>query len=106
MNEFVSFAFLLFTANKTNSFVRFLGESMARPNCFWFYLTFSLKYLSCIILIERVRDISENSSGNTKIVSQCNALTAENETKSMLLHDLISTFDNTDPHVKFEMIDF
>ena len=53
-----------------------------------------------------MRDISENSSGNTKIVSQCNALTAENETKSMLLHDLISTFDNTDPHVKFEMIDF
>ena len=41
MNEFVLFAFLLFTANKTNSFVRFLGESMARPNCFRFYLTFS-----------------------------------------------------------------
>ena len=26
--------------NKTNSFVPFLGESMARPNCFQFYLTF------------------------------------------------------------------
>ena len=28
-NEFVLFAFLLFTANKTNSFVRFLEESTA-----------------------------------------------------------------------------
>ena len=40
MNEFVLFAFWQFTANKTNSFVCFLGESMAHPNCFWFYLTF------------------------------------------------------------------
>ena len=40
-----------------------------------------------------MRDISENSSGNTKILSQCDARTAENETKSMLLHDLNSTFD-------------
>ena len=40
MNEFVLFAFLLFTANKTNLFVCFLGESMARRICFWFYLTF------------------------------------------------------------------
>ena len=28
-NEFVLFVFLLFMANKTNSFVRFLGESTA-----------------------------------------------------------------------------
>jgi hypothetical protein len=28
-DEFVLFAFLLFTANKSNSSVRFLGESMA-----------------------------------------------------------------------------
>ena len=42
MNEFVLFAFLLFTANETNSFVRFLGESTARPNCFRFCLTFSI----------------------------------------------------------------
>ena len=40
MNQFVLFAFLLFTANKTNSFVLFLGEYTAHPNCFWFYLTF------------------------------------------------------------------
>ena len=40
-NKFVLFAFLLFTANKTISFVHFLGESMACPNCFRFYLTFS-----------------------------------------------------------------
>ena len=33
---------LLFTANKTNLFIRFLGESMARPNCFRFYLTFNI----------------------------------------------------------------
>ena len=44
-NEFVLFAFLLFTANKTNSFVRFWGESTAHPNCFWFHLTFKL--LTC-----------------------------------------------------------
>ena len=41
MSEFVLFAFLHFTANKTNSFVCFLGKSTARPNCFWFYMTFS-----------------------------------------------------------------
>ena len=40
-NEFVLFAFLLFTANKTNSFVHFLGESMARQSCFGFCLTFT-----------------------------------------------------------------
>jgi hypothetical protein len=40
MNEFVLFDFLLFMANKTNSFVLFLGESTARQNCFRFYLTF------------------------------------------------------------------
>ena len=40
-NKFVLSAFLLFTANKLNSFVRFLGESTARQSCFWFYLTFS-----------------------------------------------------------------
>ena len=28
-------------ANKTNSFVHFLGESTAGQSCFWFYLTFS-----------------------------------------------------------------
>jgi len=39
-NEFVFFAFLLFTANNTNSFVCFLGESRARQYCSWFYLTF------------------------------------------------------------------
>ena len=39
--EFVLFAFLLFTANKSNSPVRFLGESTARQSAFWFYLTFT-----------------------------------------------------------------
>ena len=40
-DEFVLFAFLLFTANKSNSSVRFLGESTALQAAFWFYLTFS-----------------------------------------------------------------
>ena len=39
-DEFILFAFLLFTANKSNSSVRFLGESTARQSAFWFYLTF------------------------------------------------------------------
>ena len=35
-------AFLLFKANKSNSFVRFLGESTAaRQSAFRFYLTFN-----------------------------------------------------------------
>ena len=40
-NEFGLLASLLFTANKTNSFLHFLGESTARPNCTWFYLNFN-----------------------------------------------------------------
>ena len=39
-DEFVLFAFLLFTANKSNSSVRFLGESTACQSAFRFYLTF------------------------------------------------------------------
>ena len=33
-NEFVLLTFLLFTANKSNSSVRFLGESTARQSAF------------------------------------------------------------------------
>ena len=33
-DEFVLFAILLFTANKSNSFVRFLEESTARQSAF------------------------------------------------------------------------
>ena len=40
MDEFVLFVFLLFTANKSNSSVRFLGESTACQSAFRFYLTF------------------------------------------------------------------
>ena len=40
-DKFVLFAFLIFTANKSNSSVHFLGESMARQSAFGFYLTFS-----------------------------------------------------------------
>ena len=35
-NEFVFFAFLLFTAKKPNSFVHFLGESMVRKSAYGF----------------------------------------------------------------------
>ena len=42
-DEFVLFAFLLFTANKSNSSVRFLGESTARQSAFRFYLTFNIR---------------------------------------------------------------
>ena len=45
-NKFVLFAFLLFTANKTNLFVNLLGESTARPKFFWFYLTFTKMEIS------------------------------------------------------------
>ena len=41
MDEFVLFAFLLLMANKSNSSVCFLGESMARQSAFRFYLTFT-----------------------------------------------------------------
>ena len=41
-DKFVLFAFLLFTANKSNSSVCFLGESTARQSAFWFYLTFTI----------------------------------------------------------------
>ena len=40
-DKFVLFAYLLFTANKSNSSVHFLGESTARQSAFRFYLTFS-----------------------------------------------------------------
>jgi hypothetical protein len=39
-DEFVLFAFLLFMANKSNSSVRFLGESTARQSAFRLNLTF------------------------------------------------------------------
>ena len=41
MDEFDLFAFLLFTANKSNSSVCFLGEFTARQSAFWFYLAFN-----------------------------------------------------------------
>ena len=40
-DEFVLFAFLLFTANKSNFSVRFLEESTAHQSAFWCYLTFN-----------------------------------------------------------------
>ena len=40
-DEFDLFAFLLFTANKSNSSVHFFGESTARQSAFWYLLTFN-----------------------------------------------------------------
>jgi hypothetical protein len=40
-DEFILFAFLLFTASKSNSFICFLGESTACQSAFRFYLSFS-----------------------------------------------------------------
>ena len=40
MDKFVLFAFLLFTAIRSNSSVNFLRESSARQSAFRFYLTF------------------------------------------------------------------
>ena len=41
-DEFVLFAFLLFTENKSNSSVHFLRESTARKSAFWNKLTFNI----------------------------------------------------------------
>ena len=61
-DEFVLFAFLLFTANKSNSSVRFLGESMERQSAFRFNLTFTMdKVLTSHSLILNIKDpISES----------------------------------------------
>ena len=47
-DKFVLFAFLLFTANKSDSFVRFLGESTSCKSAFWFYLTFISLYVDIV----------------------------------------------------------
>ena len=43
-DEFVVFAFLLFTVNKSNSSIHFLGESTAGQSAFWFYLSFRQRF--------------------------------------------------------------
>ena len=48
-NEFVLYAFLLFTANKSNSSVHFLVESTARQSAFRFYLTFMSSFYTKLI---------------------------------------------------------
>ena len=51
-DEFVMFAFLLFMAKKSNSFVRVFGESTARQSAFRFYLTFKGQLISkCIFCV-------------------------------------------------------
>ena len=53
MDEFVLFAFLLLTVNKSNSSVHFLRESTARQSAFQFYLTFG-DFSLCIASIKDV----------------------------------------------------
>ena len=48
MDKFVLFAFLLFTAIRSNSSVNFLGESTARQSAFRFYLTFRVGRRSAV----------------------------------------------------------
>ena len=55
MDEFVLFAVLLFMANKSNSSVRFLGESTALQSAFWFYLTFKHVNKAAMIGIKLTR---------------------------------------------------
>ena len=43
MNKRICFdCFIAFHGKQKTLSIRFLGESTARPNCFWFYLIFSL----------------------------------------------------------------
>ena len=51
------FAFILFTANKTNSFIRFLGEYTACQSCFRFYLTFNISNIN-FSLFEKIQQFS------------------------------------------------
>ena len=46
-DEFDLFAFLVFTVNKSNSFVHSLGEYTARQSAFWFFLTFTQSLNIC-----------------------------------------------------------
>ena len=62
MDEFVLFAFLLFTANKSNLSVRFLGESMARRSAFWFYVTF---------ICNRYVDILQSEVIDQQVLTMC-----------------------------------
>ena len=57
----ILFPFLLFSANKTNSFIRFWRESTARPNCFGFYLTF--KYITLFQIFFRYCCLDMNFFG-------------------------------------------
>ena len=45
-DEFVLFAFLLFTANKSNSYIQFLGESMARQSAIGFIRPLELVFVA------------------------------------------------------------
>ena len=71
-NGFVVFAFFAFhRKNKTYSFVQFLGESTAHPNCFWFYLTFIKVKLFCSFfgIIEDTKKFFRNKMTFTSLIS-------------------------------------
>jgi hypothetical protein len=70
MNEFDLFAFLLFTTNKSNSSVCFLGESTARQSAFLFYLTFICFYAQTKVsnIIIKVLYIASNVTTYMNVV--------------------------------------
>ena len=56
INKWICFVCFFACHGKQNKFVYwFLGKSKARPNCFWFYLTFT--YLQNIYSWSRVSDV-------------------------------------------------
>ena len=69
-DEFDLFAFLLFTANKSNSSVCVLGESTARKSTFWFALTYIYAQIDSSIYnsFDLLIFIIEFDDWNSKIV--------------------------------------
>ena len=78
MNEFVLFAVKSKKANKTNSFVCFLGESTARQSAFWFYLTFlykrpfgRIRYLLYLLILTILIVITPLNSDDSLMICTC-----------------------------------
>ena len=64
------FAFLLFTANKSNSSIQFLGESLARQSDFQFFLTFKRKlrsYCPIITIYTGIETFFQASARSTPV---------------------------------------
>ena len=89
MDKFVLFAFLLFTANKSNSSVRFLGDSTACQSAFQNQMTHSLTV--CVWPPDEFEDMDQNCKVKKKRsefledfwqnLTQCAALKAATKTQ-------------------------